>query len=71
MRRRTQRFSLSTQKRRVSDDDVELHIASKQLGYPSFDVVGVNERISVVLKFFLAIQDRFRRVTELTFGVNP
>src|SRR5438874_11688192 len=33
--------------RRVADDHVELHIASKYLGEPSFDIVGVDKRIGV------------------------
>ena len=42
--------------RRVANDHVELHIASKQLGKPSLDVVGVNERIGVGFEVFATIE---------------
>ena len=32
---------------RVANDYVELHIASKQLGHPSLDIVSVNECIGM------------------------
>lgn len=43
----------------IADNNVKLHGASKYLGKPSLDAVGVNKRVSVVLKFYLAVQDRF------------
>ena len=43
--------------RRVADDHVELHIASKQLGDPSLDVVGVDERIGVGFEAFATVEE--------------
>ena len=45
--------------RRVADDHVELHIASKQLGHPSLDVVGVDERVGVGFKPLAPVQRVF------------
>src|SRR5690606_13816317 len=41
---------------RVSDDYVELHVFSKQLGHTCLDVIGVNEGIRVGLKLVAAIE---------------
>ena len=41
--------------RRVADDHVELHVVSKQLGDPSLDVVGVDERIGVGFEAFATV----------------
>ena len=43
--------------RRVSNDHVELHVASKELGNPSSDVVGVNECVGMVFKSWLTVED--------------
>ena len=42
--------------RRVANDHVELHVVSKQLGDPSLDVVGVDERVGVGFKTFAAVE---------------
>ena len=47
--------ALSKLVRRISHDYVELHVGSKQLGQPSFYVVGVNERIGVGLESVAAV----------------
>ena len=57
--------------RRVADDHVKLHIASKQLGNPSLDVVGVNERISMGFKPFAAIESLLARAAVLAPAIHP
>src|SRR5579885_3245905 len=51
----------------ISNNDIELHVVSKQLENASFDVVGVDEWIGVSLQPVLAVEDRFRRAAESTF----
>jgi hypothetical protein len=41
---------------RVADDHVELHVSSEQLGDPSLDVVGVDERVGVGFKPFATVE---------------
>src|SRR5580704_1870952 len=43
----------------ISDDYVELHIASKNLGEPSLDVVGVNERVGVGFQSCRPVENGF------------
>ena len=57
--------------RRIADDHVELHIVSKQLGYPSLDVVGVNERIGMGFKSFAAIQRLLACPAKLALAIHP
>src|SRR5262249_4364659 len=54
--------------RRIADDDVKLHVVSKQLGDPSFDVIRVNEGISVRLATFAAIKSGLARAAELALS---
>jgi hypothetical protein len=57
--------------RRVANDHVELHIASKQLGHPSLDVVGVDERIGVGFKPFAAVKGALAGAAVLALAINP
>src|SRR5262245_14346645 len=57
--------------RRIADDHVELHIASKDLGEPSFDVVGVDKRIGMGLEPLFAIKDYSGRTAVLALLVRP
>jgi len=50
--------------RRVANDHVELHIASKRLGHSSLDVVGVDERISVGFEPFATVQALLARAAQ-------
>src|SRR4051812_32998680 len=50
--------------RRVADDHVESHSASEYLSEPGFDVVDVNESVSMCFKPGLAVENRFRRAAE-------
>ena len=47
--------------RRVADDHVELHVASEQLGDPSLDVVGVDERVGVGFESFASVEGLLAR----------
>ena len=55
----------------ISDDYVELHVASKYLGQPSFDVVGVNERVGVGFKVFATVENGSCGAAELALGRPP
>ena len=55
----------------VADDDIELHIASKQLGHPSLDVVCVNERVSVGFQRLAAIHLSLAGTTKSALAIGP
>ena len=57
--------------RRVPDNHVEQHIASKQLGDPSLDVVRVDECVRMGLKPFTTVQRLFARAAVLAPAVHP
>src|ERR1043165_684220 len=57
--------------RRVANDYVELHIASKQLGQASLDVVGVDERVGVGFEAFAAVEDALTGPAVFAAGANP
>jgi len=56
---------------RVTDNHVELHIAPKQLGHPSLDVIGVYERIGVGLKCFTTVVIALIGTAVPTLAINP
>src|ERR1041384_1977803 len=56
---------------RVSDDHVELHVASKNLGQPRLDIVCVYERIGMGFELFLAVENSSRRAAELAVISDP
>ena len=56
--------------RRVTDDDVELHVASEQLGDPSLDVVGVDERVGVRLEARATVEGLLARSAVLAPAVR-
>lgn len=57
--------------RRVANNYVELHIVSKQPGYPSLDVVGVNERIGVGFQPFAPVQCALAGAAISAFAMGP
>ncbi len=57
--------------RRISDNNVKLHIVSKYLGKPSRDVVGVDEGIGVVFQPLRPIKNRLPCSTVTAFSILP
>jgi len=57
--------------RRIANDHVELHIASKKLAYASLDVVGVNERIGVGLQTLATVKGLLACAAVLAIATNP
>ena len=55
----------------ISNDDVELHIASKYLGEPSLDVVGVNECVGMGFKTFGPVENGFCSAAKLALVAIP
>ena len=55
----------------ISNDDVELHVASKNLGEPSLDVVGVNERVGVGFQSRRPVENGFARAAILALVAIP
>jgi hypothetical protein len=56
---------------RVADDYVELHYASKQLGNPSLNIVGMNERISVGFHSLAMVKGFLAGATKAAFAISP
>src|SRR5207248_1735557 len=57
--------------RGVADNHVKLHLASKQLGYSSLDVVGMDERIGVGFKPFTTVERLLTYPAKLAFAIDP
>ena len=55
----------------ITYNHVELHFASKQLGHPSRDVIGVNERIGVGLKPLATVKGLLAGAAILALAINP
>jgi len=41
---------------RITDNDIELHVASEQLGRSSFNIIAVNECVGMSFKLITSVQ---------------